>query len=906
MSERVLVVGLGRSGRSIAHLLRDHGREVVLTDAAMERADVPRGLSGFKWAGASPSDALIAGIDTLVLSPGVPVNAPLVRRAREAGKRISGELEEAWRISDVPVIAVTGTNGKSTTTMLISWLLERCGWSAPAGGNLGTPYSELARFKSDADFHVVEVSSFQAETLDSFRPAVGVFLNLAPDHLDRHGDMESYAGAKRRIFETQEKTDTLVLGAGQSVRETADGLSARVVSLGDADSMGAWVAGDEIWLRTQGSPPRVVAAVADVPLAGRHHLSNAVAALAAASCVDHQAPERLAIGAAEALRSFRGLLHRMEPVGSFKGIDCFDDSKATNVDAVVAGIRGLDQPVLLICGGSDDGQDFGPMVAVESVERVYGIGEAGARAAAAFGRRGRYVATMRAALEAALGDGRPGDAIVLSPASKSFDQYRDFAERGRHFKRLVAELGTSAHTSKPLETVHFVGVGGAGMSGLAAVLAHRGRFVTGSDIEDGALLPRLRAAGVMVHVGHHPDHVAGAGRVVVSSAIRGDNPEVVAAEALGIPTVRRAELLAELVAERTGIAITGSHGKTTTSALVAHGLRGLGRDPLALIGGDLVAHGANVLLGDGPHLVCEADESDGSFALLSPRIAAITNLDADHLDHYGSMDGTTSAFRDWITGLHDSTVFCVGSDDNELRQLVSGRRARTCGLASEADVRVQDLLAHTRGTRFRVQADGDEAVCDLPLLGVHNVANAAIAIGTLLEAGVTLAQAAAGLSSFGGVARRFEIKGEVGGVLIVDDYAHHPTEIAAVIASTRLHVGRRIRAVFQPHRYTRTRALEAEFAAALEAADDVIVTGIYGADERDPGAGWDHGIDGLLMRSGRTSARRIDDLSLIAPTLAAEAEEGDVVLFLSAGNLAEQVVPGLVAALGPETESLEA
>lgn len=892
MPERSLVVGMGRSGRAVARLLRSHGAEVVWTDASTSRVDVPADLADLEWAGREPTDALIDTLTSVVLSPGVDPKLPFVERARSRGVRISGEVEEAWRCSHVPVIAITGTNGKSTTTTLISWLLERGGVKAPAGGNLGTPYAELVALAPRADYHVVEVSSFQGETLETFRPKVGVFLNLTPDHLDRHGDLASYGLAKRRVFEAQTSRDWLCHGVHPSVTDLVQGLASRPIVIGVESTVGAWLEGENIVAADVHGVRWDLGTIGDLTLVGAHQIENVLASLSAVAALG-----RLSAETAPALRAFRGMSHRMEFVGTLAGLHCYDDSKATNVEAALAGVGGLDAPILLICGGQDDGQDYDGLAALPGVKAAFGIGDASARVARAFGDRGHDAGSMRAAITSAMEHGVEGDAIVMSPAGKSFDRYRDFAERGRHFKRIVAELESARRAGPRREFVHFIGVGGAGMSALAEVALRRGAFVTGSDREDGPALRRLRRLGALVRVGHDPETGADARKVIVSSAIRDDNPEVIAARERGVPVVHRGDALAELLEGRRGVAVTGSHGKTTTSAMIASALKASGRDPLALVGGDLLGENTNVLFGSGEFVVCEADESDGSFAVLRPRIAVITNLDRDHLDHYGSMDGLIDAFRRWIAELDDDVVICIGDGDEVLAGLVNGRRALVCGTSASADVRVTEVLVHTRGTRFRVTVGAESAICALPILGRHNVANAAVAVGALHACGLPVVDAARALSKFGGVARRVETKGEVRGVRVIDDYAHHPAEVAAVLDAVREHGARRVRVVFQPHRYSRTRTLEGEFAAALSAADDVIVSGIYGADESDPGDRWDHRIAELIDRRAGVKGRRIDDFEEIARVVAEESRRGDVVLLLSAGDLSPKVAPLLLAAL---------
>ncbi len=403
--------------------------------------------------------------------------------------------------------------------------------------------------------------------------------------------------------------------------------------------------------------------------------------------------------------------------------------------------------------------------------------------------------------------------------------------------------------------IHFVGVGGIGMSGIAELLANLGYEVSGSDMRRSSVTDRLETLGVTVSTGHDALHVGNADVVVISSAIADSNPEVVDARRRRIPVIPRAEMLAELMRLRYGIAIAGAHGKTTTTSMVALVLERAGLDPTAVIGGRLSAFGSNARLGQGDYVVAEADESDRSFLKLSPSIAVITNIDREHMESYGSWENLQEAFADFANKVpfYGAVVAC--SDDGPVRALLpritrrvitygfpaSSHRARLPGAATPAmkafprsPRTVSRSRRSDRAARFHSGERADarsSATLRLSVPGRHNLLNALAAVAVGLETGVRFAEIAAALEEFRGAERRFERRGEAGGVLVVDDYGHHPTEIAAVIAAARAGVDRRIVVVFQPHRFTRTRDLLAEFGHALAAADEVVLTDIYPAGE---------------------------------------------------------------------------
>ena len=440
--------------------------------------------------------------------------------------------------------------------------------------------------------------------------------------------------------------------------------------------------------------------------------------------------------------------------------------------------------------------------------------------------------------------------------------------------------------------VHFVGVGGIGMSGIAELLANLGYEVTGSDARESDVTQRLAQLGVGVQLGHAAAHVGAADVVVVSSAIAAVNPEIVEARRRRIPVIPRAEMLAELMRLRYGIAIAGTHGKTTTTSMVALVLERAGLDPTAVIGGRLSAFGSNARLGRGQSMVVEADESDRSFLKLSPALALVTNIDREHMEAYGSWEALTGAFLEFINKVpfYGAAILCT--DDAAVRALVPRaiRRVITYGLAeSTPDVAGLDMQLEPFGARCTVvqKVDGKEVelgTLRLQVPGRHNLLNALGAAAIGLELQVPFRRIAEALAEFGGAERRFQVRGERRGVMVVDDYGHHPTEIAAVIAAARS-TGRRLMVVFQPHRYTRTRDLLGEFGTALSAADEVVLTDIYPAGEAP--------IAGITIDSVAESVRTAGDCPLhvvreladLPGRVAGIAKPGDLVITLGAGSI---------------------
>jgi UDP-N-acetylmuramate--alanine ligase len=436
-----------------------------------------------------------------------------------------------------------------------------------------------------------------------------------------------------------------------------------------------------------------------------------------------------------------------------------------------------------------------------------------------------------------------------------------------------------------LRTVHLVGIGGAGMSGIARLLLARGVRVTGSDLKDSQALARLRAAGAEVAVGHNADLIGSADAVVISTAIPEHNPERAEARRRGLPVYARAQVMAALMADRRAIAVAGTHGKTTTTSMIAVILERTALDPTYLIGGDLNESGSNARSGSGDVVVAEADESDGSFLLLSPAVAVVTNVELDHLDFFRGAEEVESAFAAFCRRA-GTVVACI--DDPGARRVMAhvDRQVVTYGGDDSADVRLVGAETTADGGRTGLVLEGSRVQIELRVPGRHQLLNAAAAVAAVREVGVEPEIASAALRGFTGVRRRYERRGTIGGAEFVDDYAHHPTEVAATLRAARGANGRRMVAVFQPHRYSRTRAMWRELGESLAGADVVVLTDVYAAGEiPEPGVTGKLLVDALQEASPLTRTIYLPHRSELAAFLAREIREGDLVLTLGAGDI---------------------
>jgi UDP-N-acetylmuramate--alanine ligase len=448
---------------------------------------------------------------------------------------------------------------------------------------------------------------------------------------------------------------------------------------------------------------------------------------------------------------------------------------------------------------------------------------------------------------------------------------------------------------KRYQHIHFVGIGGIGMSGIAEILINLGYRVTGSDARRSEVVDRLEQLGAKVFLGHEPSHIDGAHVVVYSSAVRRDNPELEAARQRQIPIIPRAEMLAELMRLKYGIAIAGTHGKTTTTSMVGAVLAEGHHDPTIVVGGRVAALGSNARLGQGEFLVAEADESDGSFLKLTPTIAVVTTIDAEHLDHYGSLEAIRDAFVQFVNKVpfYGAVVVCLDQPNIQTLLPRIEKRIVTYGLESNADVVARHV--ELRGLTSRFDVYHREALlgpCTLGVPGHHNVLNALAAVAVGLDVDIPFATIQRGLAGFAGVQRRFQVKGEIDDILVVDDYGHHPAEVRATLGAAKSAFDRRVVTVFQPHRYTRTLHQRQEFITAFNQADILFVLDIYAAGEAPiPGVDAADLAEAIRMHGHRHVAYVGHDRAGVLDRLVEVVRPGDLVLTLGAGDVGQ---------LGPE------
>ena len=464
--------------------------------------------------------------------------------------------------------------------------------------------------------------------------------------------------------------------------------------------------------------------------------------------------------------------------------------------------------------------------------------------------------------------------------------------------------------------IHFVGIGGAGMSGIAEVLLNLGYRISGSDLGDSAVTRRLIELGARVHQGHHAAYIEGADCIVTSTAVKADNPEVLAARAKLIPVVPRAVMLAELMRMKKGVAIAGTHGKTTTTSLVASVLAAAGLDPTFVIGGKLNSTGANARLGSGEYIVVEADESDASFLKLLPVLAVVTNIDADHMETYGQDFGQLKqAFVDFLHHMpfYGAAVVCV--DDPNIRELLPRieRPITSYGVSADAQVRALDIRAVGGQMHFRVQRRNGVELPDLDVVlnlpGHHNVLNALAAIAVAVELGVPDAALLDALAQFKGVGRRFQRYGDIalpegGRATVIDDYGHHPVEMAATLSAARgAFPGRRLLLAFQPHRYSRTRDCFDDFVKVIGQADAVLLAEVYAAGEAPVAAADGQALARSLRAAGRVDPVYVDQIDAMPRALLDHARDGDVLLCMGAGSIG--AVPAELVALAAQSGASE-
>ena len=439
--------------------------------------------------------------------------------------------------------------------------------------------------------------------------------------------------------------------------------------------------------------------------------------------------------------------------------------------------------------------------------------------------------------------------------------------------------------------IHFAGIGGIGMSGIAEVMLNLGYAVSGSDLKKSAITDRLETFGARICEGHAAANLGGAKALVISSAVKEDNPEVVEARRRQIPIIPRGELLAELMRLKYGIAVGGSHGKTTTTSMVAAIMSHAGLDPTVVVGGRVkTMGGSNARMGKSDFLVVESDESDGSFLKLMPILAVVTNIDREHLDHYGTFDNVLAAFVQFINEVPFYGAALVCLDDENVQQILPRvrRRVITYGVSAQADLRIVEIKTGPAASEFLLRdRERDLGWFKLPVPGLHNVLNATAAIGIALELDVAPDKIREGLATYGGVDRRMQIRGVERGVTVMDDYGHHPTEVRATLAAARLGAYRRLLVLFQPHRFTRTQLLMDDFARAFHVADKVYVMDIYAASETPIEGVTGEALTARLRDFGHRAAQFVGGIDAGIEAVSAEAQSGDLVITLGAGSVSQ-------------------
>ncbi|HET9451414.1 MAG TPA: UDP-N-acetylmuramate--L-alanine ligase [Aggregicoccus sp.] len=464
---------------------------------------------------------------------------------------------------------------------------------------------------------------------------------------------------------------------------------------------------------------------------------------------------------------------------------------------------------------------------------------------------------------------------------------------------------TSLYKTRHAAHVHFVGIGDIGMSGIAEVLVNLGYRVSGSDLRESDITRRLAKLGADIRQGHRAENLVHADVVVISSAVKRDNPEVVAARQRKIPVIPRAEMLAELMRLKYAVAMAGSHGKTTTTSMVATVLAAAGLDPTSVVGGKVNVLGSNAKLGKSELMVVEADESDGSFLHLHPSIAVVTNIDPEHLDHYGTLDALKQAFVAFCNRVpfYGLNVLCVDHPNVQALLPFLEKRYVTYGSSHLADYRLEDVHLDGYSTRFRAWRRAEDlGEFRVRMVGAHNALNALAVVAVAEEMEIPLDTVRTALAEFGGVQRRFTVKGEARGVTVVDDYGHHPTEVLATLAGARRAFGRRVVVAFQPHRYTRTRDLLGEFATAFNDADLLFVSGVYAAGEEPIPGATGESLAEAVRSHGHRDVTYVEKRGDLAQALLPRLQEGDLVITLGAGDITH-VGPELLGLLGAPERS---
>lgn len=890
-NKKIFILGMAKSGYEVAKLLASDNT-IFITDIKDQNEEQVKELESlgvtFKILD-NPEDYIDDSYDLMIKNPGIKYDHKAVVKAKELGIPVVNEVEIAYHYIDksVKIIGITGSNGKTTTTSIIYEIMKKAfGDKVILAGNIGTPLSHYAKDIKKNSYLVMEISDHQLCDMYDFKTNVSVITNIYECHTDFHDSHEKYVNTKKKIFMNHTKNDVNIINYDNyevmGITRDIIGVNKYFSKNSEEDSYYR-----DGFIYYEG---KKLIDVNKIILKGEHNYENIMCAILACKVYDVSDEDIISV-----VESFGGVEHRLEYVGNINGREVYNDSKSTNVESTKIALNSFDKPTILLMGGTDRGHSFDELKEyLKYTKLVVTYGETKNRIKKfifSLGIKCIVVDNLVDAVKEAYTNSVEKDIILLSPACASWDQFPNFEERGKLFKEEILKYKDNNNFFLDKnKNIYMIGIGGISMSGIADILKSWGYKVSGSDRVDSNITQKLRENGIKVLVPQASRNISDdIDFIVYTAAIKDDNPEMVAAKKKNIPMMERGKFLGEITKLFSNtIGIAGTHGKTTTTSMVSCIFMETDIDPTIQVGSILKNINGNYRVGKSDTLIIEACEYCDSYLSFKQRSAVVLNIDNDHLDYFKNLDNIKKSFYEYVSHLPSDGYLIKNNDDDNSNELEKHTKANiiTYGIKNRAMFMADSITFNDDGCAiFDVLFNNKElGNITLSVPGEHNISNALAAIALSYMYGISFDDIKNGLSKYSGASRRMEYKGDFSGAKVYDDYGHHPTEIEATAKAILKKDHNKSFVIFEPHTYSRVNKHKSDFAKSLCDFDNIIITDIYAAREKNEYNVKEEDIINELKKYDK-DAIHISDYEDIKNYLKSKVNSNDIILTLGAGNV---------------------
>ena len=891
-NKKIFILGMAKSGYEVAKLLASDNT-VFITDMKNQDESQVKELKDlgvtFKILD-NPEDYIDDSYDLMVKNPGIKYNHKCVVKAKELGIPVVNEIEVAYHYIDksVKIIGVTGSNGKTTTTSIIYEIMKKSfGEKVILAGNIGTPLSHYVKNIKKNSYLVMEISDHQLCDMYDFKTNVSVITNIYECHTDFHDSHERYVNTKKKIFMNHNNDDVNIINYDNyevmGITRDINGVNKYFSKNSEEDCYYK-----DGFIYYEGK--RLID-VSKIILKGEHNYENIMCAILACKVYGVSDNDIISV-----VNTFGGVEHRLEYVGNINGREVYNDSKSTNVESTKIALNSFDKPTILLMGGTDRGHSFDELEEdLKYTKFVVTYGETKNRIKNFMDKisvKCIVVDTLIEAVKEAYTNSNTGDIILLSPACASLDQFPNFEERGKLFKEEILKYKNNNNNFflEKNKNIYFMGIGGISMSGIADILKSWGYKVSGSDKVESKIVDKLRQNGIIVKIPQTGSNISDdIDFIVYTAAIKNDNPEMIMAKKKNIPMMERGAFLGEITKLfNDTIGVAGTHGKTSTTSMLSCIFLETNIDPTIQVGSILNNIGGNYRVGKSDTLIIEACEYSDSYLSFEQRSAIVLDIDNDHLDYFKNLDNIKKSFYEYVSHLPSNGYLIMNNDDENSKELEKHTKANviTYGIKNKAMFVANNISFNDDGCAyFDVLYSGKilgNIVLSVP--GEHNISNALAAIALSYMYGISFDDIKNGLSKYMGASRRMEYKGDFNGAKVYDDYGHHPTEIEVTAKAILKKEHKNSFVIFEPHTYSRVYRHKKDFARALREFDNIIITDIYAAREKNEYGVEEEDIINELKKLDKV-AIHISDYDDIINYLESKVGKGDIILTLGAGNV---------------------